>query len=267
MSDAPAAKRVPTKRTHHGDTVVDEYAWLADKEDPDTLAYLKAENEHTESATAHLAELRETIFNEIKSRTQETDLSVPVRKGGWWYYSRTEEGKQYAIHCRLPAAPGAAEPPAIGDAVPEGEQVLLDENAEAGDSDFFALGTHEVSSDGRLLAYATDFEGNERFTLKIKDLGAGELLADEVPDTFYGVAWAADGQTLFYLTVDEQWRPYRVWRHRVGTPASDDVVVYEEPDERFWVHVSLTRSEAYILIDIGSKITSEARYLPAGDPS
>ena len=267
MSDAPVAKRVPTTRVHHGDTVIDEYAWLADKDDPDTLAYLKAENKHTEAATAHLAPLRETIFSEIKRRTQETDLSVPVRKGNWWYYTRTEEGKQYAIHCRLPAEAGATAPPEIGNAAPAGEQILLDENAEAGESDFFALGTHEVSSDGRLLAYATDFEGNERFTLKVKDLSTGEMLADEVPNTFYGAAWAADGQTLFYLTVDEQWRPYRVWRHRVGTPASDDVIVYEEPDERFWVHVGLTRSEAYILIDIGSKVTSEVRYLPAGDPT
>jgi oligopeptidase B len=266
MTEPPVAKRVPVTRTHHGDAVVDEYAWLADKDDPDTLAYLKAENEYTEAATAHLAPLREQIFDEIKLRTQETDLSVPVRKGAWWYYSRTEEGKQYAIHCRLPAAPGETVPPSIEGPAPDGEQVMLDGNLEADGSAFFALGTSEVSHDGRLLAYSTDFEGNERFTLRIRDLTTGQNLPDEVPNTFYGSAWSADGRSLFYLTVDEQWRPYRVWRHRIGTPASDDVIVYEETDERFWVGVETTRSEAYILIDIGSKITSEVRYLPADDP-
>ena len=263
---APVAKRVPSTRTHHGDTVIDEYAWLANRDDPDTLEYLKAENEYTEAATAHLTPLREQIFSEIKSRTQETDLSVPVRKGEWWYYSRTEEGKQYPIHCRIPATAGEDTPPQIEGAAPAGEQVMLDENELAGDSDFFALGTSEVSPDGRLLAFSTDYEGNERFTLRIKDLVTGEVLPDEVPGTFYGSAWAADSQTLFYLTVDEQWRPYRVWRHRVGTPASDDVLVYEETDERFWVGVDTTRSEAYILIHIGSKITSEVRFIPADQP-
>ncbi|MGH3657563.1 MAG: oligopeptidase B, partial [Micromonosporaceae bacterium] len=265
MSDSPVAKRVPTTRTHHGDTDVDEYAWLADREDPDTLAYLKAENEHTEAATAHLATLREQIFDEIRTRTQETDLSVPVRKGAWWYYTRTEEGRQYALQCRLPASPDETAPPGI-EGVPDGEQVMLDGNLLAGDSDFFALGTADVSPDGRMLAYSTDFEGNERFTLRVKDLSTGETLPDEVPDTFYGSAWAADGQTLLYLTVDEQWRPYRVWRHRVGTDAGNDVIVYEEPDERFWVDVDVTRSEAYLLIDINSKVTSEVRYLPADQP-
>ncbi|MGH3648825.1 MAG: S9 family peptidase [Micromonosporaceae bacterium] len=269
MSDAPAAtpvaKRVPSTRTHHGDTVADEYAWLADRDDPDTMAYLKAENEHTDAATTHLASLREEIFNEIKHRTQETDLSVPVRRGAWWYYTRTAEGKQYGVHCRLPAT--GDEPPEVGATAPDGEQVLLDENLEAGESGFFSLGTYQVSSDGRRLAYSTDFEGNERFTLRVRDLDTGETLADEIPDTFYGAAWSADGGTLFYLTVDAQWRPYRVWRHRVGTPASDDAVVYQEDDERFWVGVESTRSEAYVLVDIGSKITSEVRYIPARDPA
>ncbi|HEX2419148.1 MAG TPA: oligopeptidase B, partial [Micromonosporaceae bacterium] len=242
MDNPPAAKLVPTSRIHHGDTVVDEYAWLADRDDPDTVAYLKAENEYTEAVTADLAGLREQIFDEIKRRTQETDLSVPARRRDWWYYVRTEEGKQYPIHCRLAAEPTdrpgqfADTPPEI-DGVPDGEQVMLDENQLAGDSDFFALGALEVSPDGRLVAYSTDFAGNERFTLRVKDLESGETLDDEVPDTFYGSAWAADSRTLFYLTVDEQWRPYRVWRHRVGTAASDDVLVYEEPDERFWIGV------------------------------
>ncbi len=269
----PVAKRVPTERTHHGDTVVDEYAWLANKDDPDTVAYLEAENGYTEARTAHLADLREKIFTEIKTRTQETDLSVPARKGDWWYLTRTVEGKQYSIHCRCPAGdptlPGAETPPTPPDDAPlPGEQVLLDENELAGDSDFFSLGAFEISPDGRLLAYSTDYAGNERFTLRVRDLTTGEDLPDEIPDTFYGVAWSADNSTLFYMTVDEAWRPYRVFRHQVGSPAgTTDTLVHEETDERFWVGAGLTRSERYIVIDLHSKVTSEVLVIDAADPT
>ncbi|WP_238008319.1 S9 family peptidase [Dactylosporangium sp. AC04546] len=264
----PTAKRVPHERTHHGDTVVDEYFWLQQKDDPDTVAYLEAENAFTTAATAHLDGLRETLFTEIKTRTKETDLSVPTRKGGYWYYTRTVAGKQYGIHCRVTATPGQATPPDIGDgtALP-GEEVLLDGNELAGDSEFFALGTFDLSVDGNLLAYSTDFSGDERFTLRVKDLRTGELLPDTVEDVFYGSAWAADGSTLFYITVDEAWRPYRVWRHTIGTPSDDDVVVHEEADERFWVGVELTRSERFILVDISSKVTSEVLVIPADAPT
>ena len=264
----PTAKRVPHERTHHGDTVADEYAWLQQKDDPDTVAYLEAENAFTTAATAHLEQLRETAFNEIKTRTKETDLSVPTRKGGFWYYTRTEAGQQYGIHCRVPVAEGRLTPPEIGDGTSlPGEQVLLDGNELAGDSDFFALGTFDLSVDGNLLAYSTDFSGDERFTLRIKDLRTGELLPDTVQDAFYGSAWAADGSTLFYTTVDEAWRPCRIWRHTIGTPSADDVIVHEEPDERFWVGVELTRSERFILIDINSKVTSEILVIPADAPA
>jgi oligopeptidase B len=266
-SQAPVAKKVPHDRTHHGDTVVDEYFWLADKADPETVAYLKAENAHTADHTAHLAGLRETLFGEIKSRTQETDLSVPVRKGAYWYYTRTEEGKQYGIHCRREVAPGEVDPPANSNgAPPEGEEILLDGNELSRGHDFFSLGTFDVSPDGRWLAYSTDFSGDERFTLQIKELATGEVLPDTVPDTYYGSAWSADATTLFYLTVDEAWRPYRVWRHVMGTDAAADRVVFEETDERFFVSVELTRSERFVLIDSSSKITSEVRYIPADSP-
>ena len=174
MTTPPVAKTVPTVRTHHGDTVIDEYAWLAEKDDPETIAYLTAENAYTEDRTADQAALRETIFNEIKTRTKETDLSVPVRKGGWWYYSRTVAGKQYSVHCRRAVQPGEDAPPATGDGAPlPGEQILLDGNELAGDSSFFSLGAFGVSMDGKLLAYSTDFAGDERFTLRIKDLVTG----------------------------------------------------------------------------------------------
>jgi len=187
------ARRIPSERTHHGDTVIDEYAWLADAEDPETLRYLEAENAYTAAMTAGQAGLRETIFGEIKGRTQETDLSVPVRKDGWWYYSRTVEGKQYPVYCRCAARPGEDAPPGTGDGAPlPGEEILLDANEVAGDSPFFSLGAYSVSPDGRLLAYSTDFAGDERFTLRIKDLVTGETAADEIPGTFYGCAWSLD---------------------------------------------------------------------------
>jgi oligopeptidase B len=279
----PRAKRVPTERTHHGDTIVDEYAWLADPDDPDTIGYLTAENAYTEAATAHLAPLREALFDEIKYRTQETDLSVPVRRGRYWYYSRTVAGEQYQIHCRravregevdppeteLPAAPPASDDRSGATEVTPylpGEEVLLDGNQLAAGHEFFALGNFDVSPDGRWLAYSADFAGNERFALRVKDLATGELLADEIPDTFYGTAWSVDASTLFYLTVDDAWRPYRVWRHRLGAPVDTDEIVYEETDQRFAVGVELTRSQQFIRIDSNSAVTSEVRLVPASDP-
>lgn len=267
----PTAKTEPTVREHHGDVFVDEYAWLTDGESPETLALLEAENAYTEAMTAHLAELRETLFGEIKARTKETDLSVPTRRGDWWYYSRTVEGQQYGIQCRVRAdeEPDAAEtpPPVPADGAPlPGEEVLLDQNALAGDSEYFSLGTFTVSPDGRLLAYATDHVGDERFVLRVKDLETGEVLPDEVPNTSYGAAWSLDGSVLHYLTVDDAWRPHRAWRHVLGTPAADDVIVYEEPDERFWVGVGLTRSHRFLVVEVSSKVTSEVRLLDAADP-
>ena len=264
---APIAKRVPTGRTFHDDTVIDEYAWLANKDDPDTIAYLKAENAHTEAVTAPLGGLRETLFTEIKNRTQETDLSVPARKGGYWYYSRMVEGRQYAIRCRVTVEPGTDDPPSTvdGSALP-GEEVLLDGNALAEGHEFFALGTFDVSPDGRWLAYSTDFTGDERFTLRVKDLTTGTVLADAIPDTYYGSAWSIDASTIFYITVDEAWRPYRVWRHVIGTDPGSDAIIYEESDERFWVGVELTRSERFVVVDVNSKLTSEVHYLPADAP-
>ncbi|MFC0860755.1 S9 family peptidase [Sphaerimonospora cavernae] len=262
---APVAKKVPVERTHHGDTVIDEYAWLLKKDDPDTIAYLEAENAYTQEMTAHLKDLQDTVFQEIKGRTLETDLSVPIRRDAWWYYSRTEEGKQYGIQCRV-AADGDS-PPVLrpGEPLP-GEQVLLDGNELAGDSPFFSIGTSVASPDGTKLAYSTDYKGDERFTLRFKNLETGELLSDEIPGVFYGGAWSADGSTFFYTTIDDAWRPYRVHRHTLGSDA-DDVIVYQEDDERFWVGIGLTRSLRYLTLSAGSKITSEVWILDADDPT
>lgn len=265
----PPTPRRPHERTFHGDTFVDDYEWLRAKEDPEVVAHLEAQNAWTLEQQEHLAPLRQTLFDEIKGRTLETDLSVPSRDGDWWYYARTVEGQQYSIQARYPAAgpddwtPRVLEP---GEPVP-GEQVLLDQNAEADGHDFFALGSLDVSEDGTRLLYAVDTTGDERYTLRIRDLATGQDLSDEVRDTAPGALFAPDGEHVFYLTVDDAWRPWRVWRHRLGTPGSDDVVVFEEPDERYWVGVGLSRSRKYLQIELGSKVTSESWLLESDDPA
>ncbi len=264
----PVAKRVPLERTHHGDTFIDHYEWLRDKDDPEVIAYLEAENAWTAHQNSHLDDLRQHVFEEIKGRVQETDLSVPARRGEWWYYSRTVEGKQYSISCRCPVdSPDDWTPPSLeADTDIPGEQVLLDGNVEAEGHDFFSVGTFTVSPDGSRLAYAVDISGAERFTLRVKDLRTQELLADAIEDTYYGATWSLDASTLFYTTVDDAWRPYRVWKHRLGTAADTDDIVFEESDQRFGVRVGSTRSDRYIMIEAASKITSEVRFVDAATP-
>ncbi len=266
-AEPPTAKQVPHERIYHGDTVIDEYAWLADKDDPDTIAYLTAENAYTDAATAGLDRLQDQIYAEIKARTQESDLSVPVRKGGWWQYSRTVEGQQYGLHCRRAVRPGEVIPPMAADGQPlDDEEVLLDGNKLAAGHGFFALGALRPSRDWRWLAYSADFSGDERFTIRVKDLATGQTLPDEIPGAYYGCAWSLDGSALFYLTVDDAWRANRVWRHRVGTPAEQDVIVFEEADERFHVTLGQTRSERYLVIRSASVLTSEVWLLDAATP-
>ncbi|EGD24071.1 oligopeptidase B [Prescottella equi] len=264
----PVAKRVPFERTHHGDTFVDHYEWLRAKEDPEVIAYLEAENAYTAQQLEHLEPLREKVFQEIKSRTQETDMSVPTRLGDWWYYARTIEGKQYGVNCRCPiAGPDDWTPPELStDTAIEGEQVLLDGNAEAEGHDFFSVGAFSLSHDGTLLAYSVDVIGDERYTLRFKNLETGELLPDEIPNTAPGATWAIDHQHIFYLTVDESWRPDTVWRHKLGTGQDEDVQVFHEPDDRYWVAVGSTRSEKYLMIWLGSKVTTEGWILESADP-
>ncbi|WP_040584498.1 S9 family peptidase [Segniliparus rugosus] len=265
----PVPKSVPTVREHHGDAVTDELAWLGDEEDPDTIAYLEAQNAHTEALTEHLAPLRQKIFEEIKSRTLETDMSVASRVGDWWYFTRTEEGKQYGAHCRAPiSGPDDWTPPQVapGESLP-GEAVLLDGNERAQGREFYSLGAYEVSHDGRLLAFSEDVKGDERYDLRVKDLVTGDLLADEIPGIAPGAVWSLDGRHLFYQRVDEAWRPDSVWRHRLGTDPSDDVRVYHEPDERYWVGMGSSRSERWLFIASSSKATSEVWALDSADPT
>ncbi len=263
----PAAPRRDHPRTHHGDTVNDPYAWLNDRNDekaPEVLDYLKAENAYTESRTEHLTELRKTIFGEIKDRTQETDLSVPYRKDAWWYYGRTEEGKDYPIRCRL-AATGDT-PPSIEPGVPvAGEIVVIDDNELAAGHDFFLLGVYDISPDGNLLAYGVNYTGNETFTLRFKDLRTGEDLPDAIEGVLYGGAWSADGSAFFYTKIDDAWRPFQIWRHLLGE--AEDTLIYQEDDARFRTGIGLTRSERFLIIAIGSSTTTEYRYLDAADPT
>ncbi len=267
MSKAPAPKRVGTPRVHHDDVFVDHYEWMRDKSDPEVIAHLEEENAHVEAETSYQEPLRQKIFDEIKARTKETDLSVPLRRDDWWYYGRSLEGKQYGVHCRCPVAgPDDWDPPKFDEHTDiPGEQVLLDENAEADGHDYFAVGAATVSPDGHLLAYTTDVVGDERYTLRFKDLRTGEVYPDRITGIAAGVTWAADSATVYYTTVDEAWRPDTVWRHRLGAQGHDEQV-FSEPDERFWVGVGRTRSDAYIVIAAGSAITSEVRVADASDP-
>jgi len=263
-SGPPIAKRVPATRERHGDTVVDEYAWLRDRDDPDVVGYLEAENAWTEAQLAHTKPFQEELFEEIKRRIQETDLSVPVKRRDWWYFSRTEEGKQYPIHCRKPVrADDTKHAPA--DSTPE--EVMLDQNIEAGDSDFFSLGGFDVSPDGQLLAWSSDLAGAEVYELCFRDLTTGKDLDDVIPGTYYGSAWAADNRTFFYVKPDDAMRPYQLWRHTLGTPAEDDVLVHQEDDERFYLGVGTSKDEEYVFLHLGSKVTDEVWFLRADDPN
>ena len=251
----PVAKQVPVTLARHAGAVVDPYAWLRDRDDPDTIGYLKAENTYAERWFAPLQPLRERLFEEIRSRTKETDLSVPVPYGPWDYYVRTEEGLDYPIHCRRalddPTAP---------------EHVMLDENVEAGDLDYFELGVLAISPDHGLIAWSADRDGSEDYELRFRDLATGVDLADRIELVSAGGAWASDGPTFLYVRHDEAKRPFEVWRHRLGTPGTDDVRVHQELDERFWLDVDRTRRGRYLVLSIASKTTAEAWLVPADAP-
>ncbi len=267
LPQPPVAKKLPVTRTHHGDSVEDSYEWLREKDSADVVAHLKAENAYQEAVTAHQEPLREAIFQEIKGRTLETDLSVPNRKDDWWYYSRSVEGKEYSIHCRVRAqdsgdrvadwAPPAVEP---GIDIP-GEEVLLDGNVEAEGQPFFAVGGAATTIDGNLFAYAVDNAGDERFTLRIKDLRSGELLPDVIENVFYGIAFSPDGSRVFYTVVDDAWRPYQVKAHVLGTPVADDEVIYQEDDVAMWLGFELSADRRHLVLSIGCSEFSETRLL------
>lgn len=258
---APEAARRPVKRVHHGDVFIDDYEWLRDKSNPEVIAHLEAENAYTDAELADLAPLREAIYGEIKSRTKETDLSIPVRDKNWWYYSRTVEGQQYAVSCRAPYTDGDARPtPVPGESLP-GEQVLLDGNVEAAGQEFFSIGGLDITPDESRIAVLIDNEGDERYAITVRDIADGTVIDDAVTDVGYGLVWAADGSAFYYTRVDDAWRPYQVWRHTLGAACADDVLVYEEADASYWLGIGGTHDDRWLIVSVGSKNTAEFQLL------
>jgi oligopeptidase B len=250
----PVAPQHLTILSKHGDKRVDDYYWLHRKQDPAVLDYLKAENTYAEAVTKPLRPFADTLYQEMVGRIQETDLSVPYRLRGWFYYSRTEAGKQYPILCRKSAADGETAP----------EHILLDINKLAEGKPFMAIGAVALSEDDRLYAFTTDITGFRQYTMRIKDLHTGKLLQMR-RQRVTSVAWTADNKTLFYTTEDKVTkRSNQLWKHVLGHKR--DTLIYEEKDERFRAHVHRTRSRAYLLLSSSSHTASEVRYLPTSRP-
>ena len=247
----PVAPIIEHKEVRHGTSVVDNYYWLRDKSNPKVIKYLEEENAYTEAMTKHLKPFEDSLYNEILSHIKQTDLSVPVRRGDYYYYSRTEEGKQYPIQCRKKG-------------LDANEEVLLDLNVLGQGKKFAGLGAFVVSDDQNLLAYTIDYVGYRQFSLQVKDLRTGETLPDTM-ERVDSVAWAADNRTLFLTTEDEVTkRANRAWRHTLGQKVFDPL--YEDKDETFSVGIDKTRDKKYLLLSSVSTDTSEVRYLKADQP-
>lgn len=247
----PIAKKEPRTITIHGETLIDHYAWLRDRDDPETIAYLEAENAYADAVMAGSADLQAQVYGEMLSRIKETDAGVPFRKGGWLYYSRTEAGKQYPIWARKKSAEAA-------------EEILLDVNELAAGKEFMAVGALDISDDGNLLLFSTDDTGYRQYTLQVKDLRTGEILPDRAENT-ESLTWAADNRTFFYTVENEAKRQYRLYRHTLGSETHE--LVYEEDDEQYDLSAVRTRSGAWILVVSESKTTTEVRLIDAATPA
>ncbi len=252
----PPVAKIDDKTTKlHGRTLVDPYHWLRERDSPEVISYLEAENAYMKAATRHTEALQETLYDEMVGRIQETDLSVPVRHGGFHYYDRIEEGRQYKVYCRKKGSLDAS------------EEVLLDLNTLAEGEDYLRLGVYRVSPDHKVLAYALDRDGSEDYSLQFKDLASGAVLPDRIEGVAYAFTWANDNKTVFYTLRDSARRPNRVMRHVLGTDPSTDEEVYRDDDERFYVSVGVTRSRRFIIARSGSSLTSEHHLLDADRPS
>ena len=239
-----------------------------DRENPEVLEHLRSENAYLAESLAPLKPLENELFDEIKRRIEETDISVPVLRGAWWYFERTREGLDYAISCRVPSVVGDLTPPLIDPlGTLEGDQVILDENIEAQGHDFLSVGVLAVSPDDAWVAVGTDFEGHERHRVTVRPLAGQTPIDDELLDVYYGFAWAGDSRHFFYTRVDDAMRPWQVWRHELTTAPEDDVLVYQEDDAQFNVSVGRSRDDAVIVIHVGSSSTTEVRYLDAQRPT
>ncbi|WP_298829115.1 S9 family peptidase [uncultured Piscinibacter sp.] len=247
---------IPARKPHdvslHGETRVDDWYWLRDRDDPEVIAHLHAENAHTQAWFAPLQELKASLYDEMLGRIQEDDDEVPWRKNGWWYWSRTGKGRQYETWLRRRDEPGAA------------EQEMLDLNELGEGKPFLQLGAFDVSPDSTLLAYSLDETGALDYTLRVRDLASGEDLPLAIEKT-EGAAWGNDSRTLYYLTKDAARRTHRVWRHRLGAAGPDELLL-EESDELFWLDLGKTRDERYVVISSASKDTTELHVIDADDP-
>ena len=252
--EPPRARAVPRVHTVHGESRIDEYHWLRNREDPEVIAYLEAENRYTREVMGHTEGLQELLYQEMRARIRETDLSVPERIDGWLYYTRTEAGGQYPIFCRRADREDAE------------EEVLLDQNVLAAGHDYFRMGAFEVSPDHRLLAYSVDTTGAESFRLYLVDLATGRRLGGTIENTSPAVAWANDSRSLFYILLDSTRRPCRLRRHLAGTDSAGDAEVHFEQDEAFFLDVGRSRSRRWLVLDISSHSTSEVRVLDANTP-
>ncbi|MFH1170240.1 MAG: S9 family peptidase [Candidatus Vogelbacteria bacterium] len=253
MIKPPIASRRPHSMTNHGHTRVDDYYWLRERDNPEVREYLTAENDYTKAMMAETQPLQDKIYNECLGRINETDSTAPVQLDDYWYYSRTEAGKEYSIHCRKK------------NSLDSPEEILLDPNILAGGK-YFQLGVFVVSPDHRYLAYSVDQTGAEIFDLQIKDLTTGALLPEIITGTYYTLAWANDSQTFFYTSLDAVKRPYRIYCHRLGSSVADDYLVYEEIAPGFNVWLRRSRSRKLIFIESEDKNTTESRFISADQP-
>jgi oligopeptidase B len=250
------------KKTHEikapfGATRDDEYYWLRDdtRKNPEMLAYLQAENAYADTLMAPLKPLQDKLYDEIVGRIKQDDSSVPYRERGYWYYTRFETGQDYPIHARRKGS------------MDDAEEVLLDVNAMAKGHDYFSVGDYEVSQDNNLLAWAQDDVGRRQYTIRFRNLATGETYADTITGVSPNVVWADDNRTLFYVENDpETLLTVRVKKHVLGTPASDDALVYEEHDDSFYMGIDRSRDDKYLCIGVESTVSSEVRCAPAGDP-
>ena len=249
----PVAKKVPRGATRHGRRVTDDYDWMRERDAPEVRAYLESENAYTTEAMRPTEALQQTLYGEILGRIRETDRSVPEKDGPFLYYTRTVEGRPYAIHCRTPLGSDT-------------EQILLDENELAEGRPYFSLGALEISPDHGVAAYAYDDTGDEKYVVRFLDLASGRLLQDEIREAYDSLEWAEDGRTIFYTTLDAAHRPHRLQRHVLGSDPATDRSVYEEPDESFFLAVYKTKDRRYLMLVLESNTTSEVHFLDAGKP-
>lgn len=248
----PKAEKIPHQTPIHGVVLEDDYFWLRQRENPKVMDLLKAERAYCDQAMAHTTERQQTLYDEMLERIEQTDTSVPYREGEFTYYERTEEGKPYKIYCRKPYPEGSGK-----------EQIIFDANKAAEGHRNFRVGMIDVSPDGRMAAIATDLNGEEKYTITIRDLRGDSDLPEKLVDVSGDVAWAADGRTIFYTTLDEAHRPFKLFRHLVATDPAGDALIYHEKDDAFFLSVELSRSQKFILINSSSKDTSEWRFLNA----